>query len=119
VDASVLSSQAYCLDIFIRNDPQRHPAPSLSPDILIAFNDEPLTPYFGDFVASSPSTSNKFKLGQAAQFKHAEKAVHYFKHHIYPDRACHPLAFERSGYIHPTFQDFIDLYSRSYYCCTN
>lgn len=27
-------------------------------------------------------------------------------------RVCYPLAFERSGYIHPTFNDFIDLFAR-------
>ena len=33
-------------------------------------------------------------------------------HHTFPNRVCYPLAFERSGYLHPAFDDFIDLYSR-------
>jgi hypothetical protein len=31
---------------------------------------------------------------------------------LYPHRVCYPLAFERSGYLHPAFDDFVDLYSR-------
>jgi hypothetical protein len=38
--------------------------------------------------------------------------VNYSKHHLYPSRVFYPLAFERSGYIHPAFEDFIDLYAR-------
>ena len=95
-----------------RNDPTRSPAPSLSPDILIAFAHDPLNPYFGDFVASSPSLVNKLKHTEAAQVAFTEKLQHYFKHHSYPHRVCYPLAFERSGYLHPAFEDFIDLYSR-------
>ena len=34
------------------------------------------------------------------------------KHHSFPHRVCYPLAFERSSYLHPAFEDFIDLYSR-------
>ena len=98
--------------ILHRHDPTRTPAPSLSPDILIAYVDEPLTPYFGDFVASSPSLSNKLKHTQAAQVAFTEKLQHYSKHHTYPHRVCYPLAFERSGYLHPAFDEFIDLYSR-------
>lgn len=95
-----------------RNDPTRTPAPSLSPDILIAFTNDPLNPYFGDFVAASPSTVNKLKHKEAAQVAFTEKLQHYFKHHSYPHRVCYPLAFERSGYLHPAFEDFVDLYSR-------
>jgi hypothetical protein len=91
---------------------QRSSAPSLSPDILIAFVDDPLNPYFGDFVASSPSASNKLQHGQAAQAKYVQKLQHYSAHHVYPPRVCYPLAFERSGYLHPTFDEFIDLFSR-------
>jgi hypothetical protein len=98
--------------IIIRDDPLRRPAPSLSPDILIAFVNDPLNPYFGDFVASSPSLSNKLKHGEAAQAKFTEKLRHYSKHHQFPSRVCYPLAFERSGYLHPAFDDFIDLLSR-------
>ena len=98
--------------IIHRNDPTRTPAPSLSPDILIAFANDPLNPYFGDFVASSPSLVNKLKHTQAAQVAFTEKLQHYSKHHTYPHRVCYPLAFERSGYLHPAFEDFIVLYSR-------
>jgi hypothetical protein len=87
-------------------------APSLSPDVIIAFNNDPLHPYFGDFVASSPSITNRLRHGEAAQVKFTEKLQHYSKHHDYPSRVFYPLAFERSGYLHPTFEDFIDLYSR-------
>jgi hypothetical protein len=98
--------------IIHRNDPTRTPAPSLSPDILVAFINDPLNPYFGDFVASSPSLVNKLKHTEAAQVAFTEKLQHYSKHHSYPHRVCYPLAFERSGYLHPAFEDFIDLYSR-------
>jgi hypothetical protein len=90
----------------------RSPAPSLSPDILIAFVNDPLNPYFGDFVASSPSTSNRFRHGEAAQDKFVQKLRHYSKHHDYPSRVFYPLSFERSGYIHPAFDEFIDLFAR-------
>ncbi len=98
--------------IVLKDDPQRRPAPSLSPDILIAFNNEPLHPYFGDFVASSPSATNRLRHGEAAQIKFTEKLRHYHKHHNFPSRVCYPLAFERSGYLHPAFEDFIDLFAR-------
>ncbi len=98
--------------IIHRNDLTRTPAPSLSPDILIAYVNDPLNPYFGDFVASSPSLTNKLKHTEAAQVAFTEKLQHYSKHHTYPHRVCYPLAFERSGYLHPAFEDFIDLYSR-------
>jgi hypothetical protein len=98
--------------ILSRNDPSRTPAPSLSPDILVAFAHDPLNPYFGDFVASSPSLANKLKHTEAAQVAFTEKLQHYFKHHSYPHNVCYPLAFERSGYLHPAFEDFIELYSR-------
>ncbi len=67
--------------ITMRDDPLRRPAPSLSPDILIAFVNDPLNPYFGDFVAASPSLSNKLKHGEAAQVKFTEKLRHYSRHH--------------------------------------
>jgi ribonuclease HI len=98
--------------IIHRNDPTHTPAPSLSPDILIAYVNDPLNPYFGDFVASSPSLVNKLRHTEAAQVAFNDKLQHYFKHHTFPHRVCYPLAFERSGYLHPAFEDFIDLYSR-------
>jgi hypothetical protein len=55
--------------IINRHDPHHTPAPSLSPDIIISFTNDPLNPYFGDFVASSPSSANKLKHGEAAQVK--------------------------------------------------
>jgi hypothetical protein len=94
------------------NDPTRTPAPSLSADILVSFVNDPHNPYFGDFVASSPSLTNKLKHTEAAQVAFTEKLRHYTAHHIFPNRVCYPLAFERSGYLHPAFDDFIDLYSR-------
>jgi hypothetical protein len=98
--------------ILLKDDAYRRPAPSLSPDLLIAFSNDPLHPYFGDFVASSPSTTNRLRHGEAAQRKFTEKLQHYSKHHAYPSRVCYPLAFEQSGYLHPAFEDFIDLFSR-------
>ena len=98
--------------ILLKDDPHRRLAPSLSPDVLIAFINDPLHPYFGDFVASSPSNLNRLRHGEAAQLKFNEKLQHYFKHHDYPSRVCYPLAFERSGYLHPSFDDFIDLFAR-------
>jgi ribonuclease HI len=98
--------------ILLKDDIHRRPAPSLSPDVIIAFNNDPLHPYFGDFVASSPSATNRFRHGEAAQASFTEKLRHYSKHHDYPSRVFYPLAFERSGYLHPTFDDFIDLFSR-------
>lgn len=98
--------------IIHRNDPTRTPAPSLSPDILVAFVNDPLNPYFGDFVASSPSLVNKLKHTQAAQVAFNHKLQYYSKHHSFPHRVCYLLAFERSGYLHPAFEDFIDLSSR-------
>ena len=95
------------------HDSSAHPAPSLSPDILLAFCNDPFNPYFGDFVASSPSVRNKCKHGEAAQIAHMGKLQHYSKHHVYPERAFYPLAFERSGYLHPVFVEFIELYASS------
>lgn len=99
----------------IRNkaDPTSRPSPSLSPDILISFLNDPHNPYFGDFVASSPSLANGKRHGEAAHAAHVGKLQHYFKHHTYPSRVFYPLAFERSGYMHPAFAEFIDLYARS------
>ena len=99
--------------ILLKDDPQRRLAPSLSPDILIAFSNDPLHPYFGDFVASSPSATNHLRHGEAAQLKYTEKLRHYSKHHDFPSRVCYPLAFERSGYLHPAFDDFIDIFAGS------
>jgi hypothetical protein len=42
-------------------------APSKSPDILISFFNSPHKPLFGDFVFSSPRTSDKTTHSQAAQ----------------------------------------------------
>ncbi len=50
--------------------------------------------------------------GEAAQLKFTEKLRHYSRHHDFPSRVCYPLAFERSGYLHPVFDDFIDLFAR-------
>jgi hypothetical protein len=99
--------------IIDRSSPSRGALPSLSPDILISFLNAPLQPYFGDFVAASPSITNKYSHGQAAQASHNEKLKHYHKHHQYPAHMFYPLAFERSGYLHPVFVDFIDLFAMS------
>jgi hypothetical protein len=48
---------------------------------------------------------------EAAQAAFTDKLQHYSKHHTFPHRVCYPLAFERSGYLHPVFEDFIDLYA--------
>ena len=96
-----------------KTDASARPAPSLSPDILVSFLNDPFQPYFGDFVASSPSMRNKCRHGEAAQLAHVSKLQHYFKHHVYPSRVCYPLAFERSGHLHPTFSEFIELYASS------
>ena len=96
-----------------RANPADRSAPSLSPDILISFNNNPLNPYFGDFVASSPSLVNNKVHGEAAQAAYLGKLQHYFKHHQFPSRVFYPLAFERSGYLHPMFGEFIDLYAIS------
>ena len=37
----------------------------------------------------------------------------FYKHHQYPARVFYPLAFERSGYHHPVFEEVIDFYTRS------
>ena len=94
-----------------RLDPSARPAPSLSPEVLISFSNDPFHPYFGDFVASSPSLRNQCKHGEAAQIAHISKLKHYSTHHVYPERVFYPLAFERSGYLHPAFTEFIDLYA--------
>ena len=84
-------------------------APSKSPDVLIAFLDEPHRPVFGDFVFASPSARDKTRHSHAAQIAHNTKLVDYSKHHEFPTNVFFPLAAERSGYIHPAFTDFIDL----------
>jgi len=84
-------------------------APSKSPDVLIAFLDEPHRPVFGDFVFSSPSARDNTRHSQAAQIAHNIKVADYSKQHDYPSNVFFPLAAERSGYLHPVFHDFIDL----------
>lgn len=44
--------------------------------------------------------------------KFVDKLRLYSKHHQYPSQVCYPLAFERSGYLHPTFDDFMDLIAK-------
>ena len=102
--------------IIDRTSSTRGTLPSLSPDILISFLNDPLHPYFGDFVASSPSIENNLShglTGQAAQAAYNQELQHYHKHHEYPAHIFYPLAFERSGYLHPVFVDFIDLFATS------
>jgi hypothetical protein len=85
-------------------------APSKSPDILVSFYSAPQRPLFGDFVFSSPRLSDKTTHSQAAQVACNVKHADYSKHHLYPDDVFFPLAAERSGYLHPTFIDFIDVF---------
>ena len=99
--------------IIDRTSSTRCTLPSLSPDILISFLNDPLHPYFGDFVACSPSVENNLSHGHAAQAAHNQKLQHYHKHHEFPAHVFYPLAFERSGYLHPVFVDFIDLFAMS------
>jgi hypothetical protein len=82
-------------------------APSKSPDILIVYADAPLRPMFADFVFSSPRAADNTVHTQAAQIAFNKKRSEYSKHHDYPDNTFFPLAAERSGYIHPSFTDFI------------
>jgi hypothetical protein len=96
-----------------RSNSSARSAPSLSPDILISFNNNPLNPYFGDFVASSPSLVNNKVHGEAAQAAYLGKLQHYIKHHLFPSRVFYPLAFERSGHLHSMFEEFIELYALS------
>ena len=84
-------------------------APSKSPDVLIAFLDDPHRPVFGDFVLASPSARNNTQHSHAAQVAHNIKLADYSKHHVFPTNVLFPLAAERSGYIHPNLVDFIDL----------
>jgi hypothetical protein len=84
-------------------------APSKSPDILIAFLDEPHRPLFGDFVFASPSARDKTRHSQAANIAHNTKVADYSKQHDYPTNVFFPLAAERSGYIHPSFSSFIEV----------
>ncbi len=88
-------------------------APSLSPDLIVAFKDAPHRPYFVDFVAASPSIQRGTAYSEAAQAAHTKKLAHYFSHHEYPADVFYPLPFERSGYLHPSFDDFIRLYVQS------
>jgi hypothetical protein len=83
---------------------------SKSPDVLIAFLDEPHRPVFGDFVFSSPSARDKTRHSQAAQVAHNTKLADYSKHHDFPTNVFFPLAAERSGYLHPSFVNFIQLF---------
>jgi hypothetical protein len=82
-------------------------APSKSPDILVVYADAPLRPMFVDFVFSSPRATDNTVHTQAAQIAFNKKRSEYSKHHDYPDNTFFPLAAERSGYIHPSFTDFI------------
>jgi hypothetical protein len=82
-------------------------APSKSPDLLVIYADAPLRPMFADFVFASPRLSDNTTHTQAAQIAFNKKRADYSKHHIYPDNTFFPLAAERSGYLHPTFTDFI------------
>jgi hypothetical protein len=83
---------------------------SKSPDVLIAFLDEPHRPVFGDFVFSSPSIRDKTRHSHAAQIAYNTKLADYSKHHDFPTNVFFPLAAERSGYLHPSFTDFIQLF---------
>jgi hypothetical protein len=85
-------------------------APSKSPDLLVIFSDAPTRPLFTDFVFSSPRLSDKTVHSQAAQAAFSKKRADYSKYHTYPDNTFFPLAAERSGYLHPTFTDFIDTF---------
>jgi hypothetical protein len=78
--------------------------------VLIAFLDEPHRPVFGDFVFSSPSARDKTRHSQAAQVAHNTKLAEYSKHHDFPTNVFFPLAAERSGYLHPAFTNFIELF---------
>jgi hypothetical protein len=89
-------------------------APLLLPQakarILVAFFSAPHRPVFGDFVFSSPRSSDKTCHSQAAQVACNSKHADYSKHHDYPSDVFFPLAAERSGYLHPTFVGFIDTF---------
>ena len=65
---------------------------------------------FADFVFASPRLADNTLHTQAAQIAFNKKRSDYSKHHVYPDNTFFPLAAERSGYIHPTFIDFITLF---------
>jgi hypothetical protein len=94
-----------------QRQPGSHPrvAPSKSPDVLIAFLDDPHHPVFGDFVFASPNAREKTQHSQAAQVAHRAKLLDYNNHHVFSPSVFFPLAAERSGYLHPSFVDFIDL----------
>ena len=85
-------------------------APSKSPDLLAIFADAPLRPLFADFVFASPRLTDNTTHAQAAQVAFNKKRADYSKYHTYPDNTFFPLAAERSGYLHPTFDDFIDTF---------
>jgi len=87
-----------------------HHAPSLSPDMIVAFSNAPHRPYFLDFVASSPSLSKKTRHGEAAQIAYIAKRKFYSEHHLYPADVFYPMPFERSGFLHPAFVEFMDFY---------
>ena len=119
---AIAKSATYIHAWYPRRDPtlpvlerQRQPgssprvAPSKSPDVLIAFLDDPHRPVFGDFVFASPNARDKTRHSHAAQVAHNAKLADYFKHHVYPTNVFFPLAAERSGSLHPSFVDFIDL----------
>jgi hypothetical protein len=85
-------------------------APSKSPDILVAFSNDPHRPIFGDFVFSSPRLTDSTTHTQAAQIACNSKNADYSRYHSYPENVFFPLAAERSGYLHPTFINFIDIF---------
>lgn len=85
--------------IIIRDDPLRRPAPSLSPDILIAFVNDPLDPYFGDFWR----LSNKLKRREVAQLRYCSKP------HQFPTECATPLLLrDRDIYTLPLMTSFHD-----------
>jgi hypothetical protein len=86
-------------------------APILSPDLLV--KDTPHRPYFVDLIAASPSKLRNTAHTEAAQCAHTQKLAHYWSHHEYSADVFYPLSFERSGYLHSSFDDFIRLYVQS------
>jgi hypothetical protein len=86
-------------------------APILSPDLLV--KDTPHRPYFVDLIAASPSKLRISAHTEAAQYAHTQKLAHYWSHREYPADVFYPLPFERSGYLHSSFDDFIRLHVQS------
>jgi hypothetical protein len=52
----------------------------------------------------------KTRHSQAAQVAHNTKLADYSKHHDFPTNVFFPLSAERSGYLHPAFTNFIELF---------